>query len=256
MIYNNVTDTLRAWCDDMTKAYWDAYERERGNSMQTASHVRYKVTSEMSYKLGSLIDRAFCTYEDYGKAVTELLSLRIGFVSGKDLSAVERYHIRTVEQAFCEYFASLSPDCPLPHMPYRRQIWGEEAEQIAEGFYKAWGYDTNYWFPLNGMPIEDKLFVAPKYADAHWAEILQALGLPEQRIYEYGEPWYAPIHCVETDTIEDCSGSEIAYCPKDFSWIVYFSHENTVAFAGTIVPRIKEILRNEQAHWNRFEWDD
>ena len=256
MVYNNVTNTLRAWCDDMTMAYWEAYERERGNSMQTASHVRYKVTSEMSYKLGTLIDRVFCSYEEYGKAVSELLSLRIGVVSAKDLSAVEHYHIRRVEQDFCAYFDSLSPDCPLPNVPYRRQIWGEEAERIAERFYEVWKYDTNYWFPLNGMSAEDKLFIAPKYLESHRTEIDRALGLPEQKIYEYGERWYDVIHCAEVDRIEDYSGCEVAFAPKDFSWIIYFSHENTVAFAGTIVPRIKEILRDERAYWNQFEWDD
>jgi hypothetical protein len=58
------------------------------------------------------------------------------------------------------------------------------------------------------------------------------------------------------DKLEDCSGCETAYCPKDFSWIIYYSHENTVTFAGTIVPQIKKLLRSEQAYWNRFDWSD
>ena len=45
------------------------------------------------------------------------------------------------------------------------------------------------------------------------------------------------------------------YTDKDFSWAIYFSHENTVAFAGSIVPTVKELLANEKEHWDKFEWD-
>ena len=45
------------------------------------------------------------------------------------------------------------------------------------------------------------------------------------------------------------------YTDKDFSWAIYFSHENTVAFAGTIVPKVKEMMSKEKEHWNKFEWN-
>ena len=38
--------------------------------------------------------------------------------------------------------------------------------------------------------------------------------------------------------------------------MVYFSHEETVSFAGAIVPKIKEVLKAEKEHWNRFEWQN
>ena len=31
------------------------------------------------------------------------------------------------------------------------------------------------------------------------------------------------------------------------------SHEGTAAFAGSIVPKVKELLSNEKEHWNIFE---
>lgn len=248
MIYNNVTNTLRCWCDTMTTQYAERYEREGNGQWALCS----RVTAEMSYKMCSLIDKEYPCFADYRQAVSELLSIRIGLVPQKDLTKVEQYYIDKAERAFCEYLESLSPDCLSPNVPHRRQIWGEEAEGIAQRFYETWGYDTNCWFPLNGMAMEDKLFIAPQYLEAHRVKIDRALGLPAQHIYEYGESWYHVIHCAEVDAIEDYSVCEVAYCPKDFSWIVYFSHENTVAFAGTILPSIKEILQEEWEHWNRF----
>ena len=47
-------------------------------------------------------------------------------------------------------------------------------------------------------------------------------------------------------------GCEVAYTDKDFRWLIYFSHEGTVTFAGSFVPQVKNILRNETAHWNRW----
>ena len=252
MVYNNVTNALRAWCDTMTTQYAEKYERE-GNSQWALCS---RVTGEMSYKLGTLIDKESPHFGAYRQAVPELLAMRIDFVKFAERTKVEDFYIEKAERAFCAFLDSLTPDCPSPDVPYCRRIWGEEADGIAQRFYEVWGYDTDYWFPLNGMSMEDKLFLAPKYLEPHRAEIDRALGLPEQRIYEYGEPWYDCIHCAEVDATEDYDCCEVAYCPKDFSWIMYFSHENTVAFAGTIVPRIKEILHDEREHWNVFEWEN
>lgn len=141
-------------------------------------------------------------------------------------------------------------------MPYYRIILGGEANSIAAHFFYVWKYDTTYWYLLNGMSGDDKLFIPPKRIEPYRREIHQLLGLPQDHIYEYGEAWYDRPHCAEVDEIENYSGCETAYCPKDFSWIIYSSHENTVTFAGTIIPRIKEILRAEQEYWNRFDWTD
>ena len=64
-----------------------------------------------------------------------------------------------------------------------------------------------------------------------------------------------PQNCIETVELNEYSGCETIYTDKDFSWAIYFSHENTVAFAGSIVPKIKELLSNESEHWNKFEWN-
>ena len=48
-------------------------------------------------------------------------------------------------------------------------------------------------------------------------------------------------------------GHETIYTDKFFSWAIYFSHENTVSFAGSIVPMAKILLSNEISHWDKFE---
>ena len=55
------------------------------------------------------------------------------------------------------------------------------------------------------------------------------------------------------DDITGYGGNECAYLPKDLSWIIYFSHEGTVTFAGSILSAVRELLAGEREHWNK--WD-
>ena len=93
------------------------------------------------------------------------------------------------------------------------------------------------------------------YFEPYMKQLEQIIGLPQTHIYSYGEDVSRPVNCLETVEIIEYGGCETIYTDKDFTWAIYFSHENTVAFAGSIVPKIKELLSNESEHWNKFEWD-
>ena len=84
-------------------------------------------------------------------------------------------------------------------------------------------------------------------------QIEQLIGLPQTHLYRYGETTFRPQYCLETTELIEYGGHETIYTDKDFSWALYFSHEDTVTFAGSIVPKVKELLTNESAHWDKFE---
>ena len=95
----------------------------------------------------------------------------------------------------------------------------------------------------------------PKNETANYI-IEKIIGLPQAHIYECDEEeWSYPKHCFENAELIEYSAAECFYTDKDFSWAIYFSHEATVSFAGRIVPKIKELLKDEEAHWNRWEYD-
>lgn len=256
MVYNNVTNALRRWCDEEIGWYVERYEEERITGQQSLRYLSYTVPGELQYKLGLLIDREFPDYNAYLAAVSDLMSFYMRPTLKQAQGKVALYYIRSAENRFREYLGTLSPEQPAPAYPYCRVIRGEETERIANHFFEVWNYDVNYWYPLNGTYDEDKLFIARQWVEPHLKELHRLLGLPQQHIYEYGEARFFHPHCAEVDHLEDYSGSEQAYCPKDFSWIIYYSHENTITFAGTIIPQVKILLHAETEHWNRFEWDD
>ena len=103
--------------------------------------------------------------------------------------------------------------------------------------------------------ISEKFFIMYDYFEPYMKQVEQIIGLPQTHIYSYGESVFRPPNCIETVEIIEYGGCETIYTDRDFTWAIYFSHENTVAFAGSIVPMVKELLSNEKEHWDKFEWD-
>ena len=93
------------------------------------------------------------------------------------------------------------------------------------------------------------------YLEPYIKQLEQIMGLPQTHLYSYGESDFRPQNCIETVEFVEYGGHETIYTDKDFSWAIYFSHENTVAFAGSIVPKVKDLLSKEKEHWDKFGWD-
>ena len=143
--------------------------------------------------------------------------------------------------------------CRHPGKHYIRVILGEERERLEYAILEKWGYCADYWYPLKGSFDENKLFLSVDWFEPYWDRLCQILGLPESRVYEYGESYFDDGQLLEVDDITGYGGNECAYLPKDLSWIIYFSHEGTVTFAGTILPQVRELLASEREHWNKWE---
>ncbi len=253
MKFNNVIETLRCWCAQMTWEYRDQYERERQERGKSSLFHRYAVTNELYQKLGTLIDREFLDYKSLLREIRVLAAAHWKPTLFQTHTEEETAHIRGVKSAFWAYLETVDPNCPRPEVPYYRGIMGKEAGVLMVRFRDRWNYDpAEYWYPLKGCPDDQKLFLNVNYAEPYFAQINSLLGLPEVHIYEYGEcdPRYPA--CAECDEIDGYCGCEVAYTDRDFQWIIYYSHEDTVTFAGSILPQIKEILANEKEHWNKW----
>ncbi len=163
-----------------------------------------------------------------------------------------------INREFCDFSEDLlsrKEFLALAELPYKRVIVGSEAIALQEKFRSVWGYvNTSYWFPLMGdepKEISNKFFVMFDYVEPYMQQLEQIIGLPKTHIYLYGEGAFKPQSCFET--AELFCGCETIYTDKDFSWAIYFSHENTVAFAGSIVFAVKKLLSKEKEHWDKFE---
>lgn len=255
MKYNNVLDSLRCWCANMTEVYAKQYCAERSNTGHSLLFFRYLVTSELRYKLETLMDRDFADFQALLAEISRLIPVHWNATLSKRLDCEEANHVRAAEEAFSEYLATVTPDCPHPPLAYVRNIIGEEAQWLIAKFHEIWNYDpVRYWYPLAGAVDDSKLFVLFEHIQPYLDNIRQLIGIPENHIFQYGENWYPGVPaCAEVDEISDYGGCETAYTDRDFTWVIYFSHEGTATFAGAIVPRVKEILAPAATHWNCWE---
>ncbi len=253
MKFNNVIETLRCWCAKTTSEYRTQYEQEQRENGQSKLFLRYAVTKELYQKLGTLLDREFSDFLAFLREVRVLAATPWQPAHPNKHSHEEIAHIRAANTAFWAYLQTLDPNCPLPEVPYYRGIMGKEAGVLMAHFKTVWNYDpAKSWYPLSGPQDDGKLFLHIDHVEPYFTQINAVLGLPEEHIYEYGECWPRYPACAECEEMDGYCGCEVAYTDRDFRWIIYFSHEETVTFGGSIVPQIKEILAAEKEHWNQW----
>ena len=257
MTFNNIINHLKLWCINKAKAY----QKVNGN-FGGITFVGYQVAYELEFKLSTLIDKSFDCIEDLKTEVVNLIDVHYESSVLNPRNSLAKQIIDKTNREFCEFFEDLSSKSEtltLADIPYARAIVGAEATALQDKFRSVWGYvNTSCWFPLMGdepKEISEKFFVMFDHIESYMKQLEQVIGLPQTHLYRYGESAFRPQNCMETVELIEYGGCETIYTDKDFSWAIYFSHENTVAFAGSIVPKVKDLLSNEKEHWNKFEWN-
>lgn len=252
MVFNNVVCAMQEWCTAASERYQDEAELERMLSGYTNRYAKTRFAEEMDYKLGSLIDREFDDFDQMRSAILDMIPQRIMYALVLERNEEALAFVKEAEADFRAYLEEVPADVSAAPRPYYRVILGAERDAIAYAILEKWEYSTAYWYPLVGTFDENKLFLDSELLEPYIERLLELLGLPEKRVYEYGESWFVGEHCAEVDDLYGYGGNEAAYLPKDLSWIIYFSHEGTVTFGGDIVPAVKELLRDEMEHWNKM----
>lgn len=253
VIYNGVTEYLYRWSLTMREEYFERNQQERADTGRSLLFAKRFFFDEMAYKLLYLVDREFETFGAYLDAVRELVPLRKSYVLQNEQDPEALALLREAEEECLAFLEQVKETDTAEPDSYCRVILGEEREWLEYAILEKWGYCVEYWYPLNGGFDESKLFLNVEYLEPYWDRLCRMLGLPENRLYTYGESYFDDGALSEVDEINGYGGNEVVYLPKDLSWIIYFSHEDTVTFAGAILPMVKELLLPEQEHWNRWE---
>lgn len=255
VVFNTVINHLRQWCISKAEFYQKIYTDHGGTA-----YVGYQVANELDFKLLTLIDKPFENAEALQNEILNLIDVHYepSVIKPNNLSA--EFMIGKMNREFCDFFDGLLSaveSLTAVDLPYKRVMIGPEAAALIDRFHSIWKYDNaSYWFPLMGDEpgeIQDKFFIMFDYFEPYMKQLSQMLGIPQEHIYCYGENTFRPDHCIETAELLEYGGCETIYTDKSFTWAIYFSHEFTVSFAGSIVPKAQELLSKEQLHWNTFE---
>ena len=255
MTFNNTINHLKEWCLSKADFYHKSYNEKGG-----VLYVGYQVAYEMLFKLSTLIDKPFEDISYLKETILNFIDVHYEPYLLKPQNKLAKHIIEKTNlefRDFLEEVTSTKEPLSLINIPYNRVIIGSEAIVLQEKFRSVWGYvNTSLWFPLIGDEPKDnpeKFFIMFDYLEPYMKQIEQIIGLPQRHIYCYGESNFEPSNCIETVEIGKYDGCEKIYTDTDFSWAIYFSHENTVSFAGSIVPEVKKLLSDKKEHWNKFE---
>ncbi len=256
MMFNNIINHLKLWCENKADVYQRAYQENKG-----ILYVGYQLAYELEFKLLTLIDKPFESKKDFKNEVLNLIDIHYEASVLNPQNSLVNYIVDKINKEFRDFLEEIlsEENLAVVNIPYERIIVGLEASELQEKFRSVWGYvNTSYWFPLvsdEPEEISEKFFIMFDYFEPYIKQFEQMIGFPQTHLYGYGENDFRPPNCTETAELVGYGGLEMIYTDKDFSWAIYFSHENTVAFAGSIVPQVKELLSKEKEHWNKFEWN-
>lgn len=256
MNYNIHLYHLKKWCKQKANDYYIDYSNSHGSSL----YLKYLFAVETEFKLLQLVDHDFENDSSFYEAIVAMMDIHYDFSLKNNLTRIKGYMINKVKQEFLlfvqQLLAEKNPKIPSDFQ-YERVITDNEADNIISEINSHWKYYNNsYWFPLMGeepQSVSDKFFIMKKYIVPYWNDICSYIFKENSRIYSYGESFYDIKFCIETSTIDNTEHQEWIYTDKCFKWFIYFSHENTVSFAGSIIPDIKEILQKEKEHLDHYE---
>lgn len=249
---NGLTEYLLQWCLEKRDEYFRRNLQERAETGRSLLFVKQSFYDEMAYKLCSLVDMDMEDFGAYRNKVRALIPVRKAYVLRNERDSEALAMIREAEEESRAFLELVKESDTMEPERYYRVILGEERERLEYAILEKWGYCADYWYPLKGGFDEGKLFLNMEYLEPYWDRLCGLVGLPGQRVYAYGESFFDDGELAEADAIEGYGGNETAYLPRDLSWIIYFSHEDTVTFAGSILGAVKELLAAEREHWNKW----
>ena len=259
MNYDNIINHLKIW-------YKDKIEQDNKETKKRllGTYTGRRVLENFETKLSTLKGKNFESDENFKDIIFKLLYEHYKYYVQNSNNWKEKQFVKKANQELCVFVGEILSKkyvLPLVDIPYNRVIIGDELDKLWDKFLSTWRYGEDfYWYPLTiDKPegVSEIFFVEYKYFEPYMEQIRRLTGCPNETVYchseiLYNEMFEQPQYCIETPDFEEYSNFETFFTDKEFMWAIYFSHHNTVTFAGSIVPQVKEIMINEKEHWD--EW--
>jgi hypothetical protein len=231
----------RRFCIDNILSWTDYYKKTRtGNDIpyDYSKHdynvfPRYQTSEAILRGIESLVGKTFDSIDQCKNEIKELgRTSQSHFTTGK-LNGLQGKAIEDARQKFIDFIDDITVeqlDIVEP-LPYRRTLIEREANAVRQELNRHWDFDGGYWEPLTSCSLKPFVFYDKEnLTEEDFKKIKEiVLSCSDSRIYEISETRYD----YEIDISEfeaDCY--EIIYTDKRFEWIIYGSHEGTIAFGG------------------------
>ncbi len=245
-------------------SYWaDRYSKERTGDDFPYTYTdndynlfpRYNLLSAILDKVETLVGQ---NHLDVEKCKQELKN--IGLTANSSFTTGEQNDIainamQEERKKFIDFIENVAENDlksvePLPH---RRRLTKDESKQIRQTLLKKWNFEGNYWEPLEELSPTPTIFLMKNnLTDNDYEKIIEEIKKhADNKLYEITEDG-SDAEIEFSFFHPDCY--ETIYCDRDCEWIVYGSHEGTVAFGGTwLLDFIRQLYSDRQDKLNKWE---
>ena len=244
-------------------SYWaDRYSKERTGNDFPYSYTdndynlfpRYNVLSAILSQVEILVGQNHLTGETCKDELKNIgLTALSPFTTGEQ-NDIAIKAMQDERQKFIEYIKNIQTEDlntiePLSH---RRRLTKQESEQVRQSLFEKWNFQGNYWEPLEELSPQPSIFLMKdNIADSDYEKIIEEISRHSAtKLFEITEDGsdaeieFGLFH-------PDCY--ETIYCDTSYNWIVYGSHESTVAFGGTwLLDFIRLLYDNRQDKINKW----
>jgi hypothetical protein len=209
---------------------------------------RYRLDEAIGIEVERITGGEFRSLEEARKLLLEAGSRALSSLSREFQQSPEASVALTDEwKAFDSYINSLDPIqlAQIKPLPYRRVLTKSESEQLRQQLDAAWGA-KGYWYPLSKCDPQTNVIA---FHQELWEQrdgtalLLQAI---QQRAVERcfllleGPVDYE----IARSLVEPMYQGDESFVTSDFEWLLYSSHESSIAVAGWLADFFRKQWRD------------
>jgi hypothetical protein len=244
--------------------YWaDRYSKERTGNDFPYTYTnndyylfpRYNVLSAILDNVETLVEQTGLDFETCKQELKDVGSTANSPFTTGEQNDTAKNAMQEERKKFIDFVQNLTASNlqeiePLPH---RRRLAKTESEQVRQALQEHWNFQGNYWEPLEELSPKPTVFLMKdNITDSDFEKIIEEIQKhADKKLFEITEDGsdaeieFSLFH-------PDCY--ETIYCDKSYEWIVYGSHESTVAFGGTwLLHSIEQLYSDRKDKLNKLE---
>lgn len=244
--------------------YWfDRYSKERTGNDFPYTYTdndynlfpRYNVLSAILDKVETLVGQSHMNFEGCKQELKNIgLTANNPFTTGEQ-NEIERNAIKAERLKFASFIDKINRnDLKLiKPLPFRRRLKEDESDQVRLSLLEKWNFQGNYWEPLEELSPKPTIFLMKhNITDNDYEQITEAIRKhTDKRLYEIAE---GKIDAEIEFSLFELDCYETIYCDKTFNWILYGSHESTLAFGGEwLLSFIRQLYVHRRDKLNKWE---
>jgi hypothetical protein len=245
-------------------SYWaDRYSKERTGNDFPYTYTdndynlfpRYNVLSAILDRVEALVGQADLDFEACKKELKSIgLTAENPFTTGEQ-DDIEKKAIKAERLKFINFIENTKPkDLKLVEpLPFRRRLNENESNQVRSLLLDIWNYEGNYWEPVEELSPKPTIFIMKhNLTEDDYEQIIEEVKKHTgEKLFEINE------HSADAEiefSLFHPNCYETIYCDKTLDWIIYGSHEDTLAFGGEwLLNFIERLFVYRQDKLNKWE---